>query len=419
MKELTVAMIDSDEIYLEKTATLAERIDFAWSTYKNEQNKKALEFLIYAFDIHDTDDLNEQLIQLMANREQHKATNPQYIPGKAPSQLPFDTRIVIPERIPIVHFPNFSDLSNALRKKELLDVNFDSKKLDILRQTTFLSHEQRAEHRVHIYKGLFYKDAKPFDTTNMYSHGKKGFAAYTLNANGELSVFVHNRMQDGIAHSSMNAGVPIVSAGELVIKNGVLIALSTHSGHYKPSLFNVYRTLEHFVSHGISIKEAKVVTFDNPAYRIEGVSSKGVYYQAYHGTVYETPANNIYSGIDNLLNKNIKSIQQDVKSYENGGNVLYKVKDAFIGSKLTKERLEIAANFETEIIDFKKIILNDKAPNNLDANIEALGKIILKYEEQNENLSRRYFKDPSSGRLAEKMRSFKDNLIGSRSDPHP
>ncbi len=410
MGKLTVATIDSDIIYLENIATLGEKIDFAWSTYKDKQNQKALDFLIYAFDIYDTDDINGQLIQLMADREQHKATNPEYIPGKSPYQLPFDIRTVIPERIFINHFFKRRELSNALRDKELLDVNTESKKLDLRKKTTFLSREQRAEHRVHISNGLFYKDGEKFDTRNMHSHDKKGFAAYTLNANGELSVFVHNRMRDGIAHSSMNAGAPVVAAGELVIEDGVLKALSTHSGHYQPSLFNVYRALEHFYSHGISIEQAKVVTFDNPTHKIKGVLSTGVYYYAYKDFMYETPATHIYSGIYNVLKENVKSIQQDVTSYGNRGSLLYKVKDALIRSKLTKKRLEIASNFENEIENFKTSLLHDGAPKNRDAKIKQLGDIITKYENKNEMLSWRYSKGPSSGRLAGKMQSYKASL---------
>lgn len=141
--------------------------------------------------------------------------------------------------------------------------------------------EDRAEYRVNIYRGKVVKEGNVFSTTKMPSHDKKGFAAYTLNTNGELSTFTHNRMCDQVAHSTMNAGVPVVAAGEIQIENGVLKKISTHSGHYRPTLFNVYRLLEHLSNRGMYISQAKIVTFDNPSQTLPNVQSERVYYDAY------------------------------------------------------------------------------------------------------------------------------------------
>lgn len=119
-----------------------------------------------------------------------------------------------------------------------MDVSNSSKLKNIAYETKFLDKEQRAQHRVNIVHGKFKKDNADFDTSQMIAHGKTGFAAFTLNANGELSVFNHLGMRDKIAHSSMNSGSPVVAAGELKIQNGKLLAINTHSGHYRPSLFN-------------------------------------------------------------------------------------------------------------------------------------------------------------------------------------
>lgn len=86
------------QIYLEASGPLGERIDFAWSVYccETDENlrKKALDFLIYALDITNLEEINTQLIFLMAERERFKSSNPDYIPGKVPQYLPFRVKTI-------------------------------------------------------------------------------------------------------------------------------------------------------------------------------------------------------------------------------------------------------------------------------------------------------------------------------------
>lgn len=65
----------------------------------------------------------------------------------------------------------------------------------------YLDNGKRAEWRVNIRNGFFEQNGEKFDTSSMISKGKKGYAAYTLNANGELSVFSHT--SNKFFHSSM------------------------------------------------------------------------------------------------------------------------------------------------------------------------------------------------------------------------
>lgn len=226
-------------IYIEARGTLASRIDFAWEIYQDDANadiekREALKFLIYAFDISDIINVNAQLIQLMAERKQYKITNPEFIPEKSPSRIPFDPKTVIPKATRRHGETDSPEIKAAIQAKELLDVINDGKDSDWERNTTFLTTEERAARRVNISGGSFKKDGIPFDTSGMHSHGKMGFAAYTLNVNGELSVFTHNQRRDGFAHSSMNAGRPVVAAGEIIIENGVLKLLLPIVGIINP-----------------------------------------------------------------------------------------------------------------------------------------------------------------------------------------
>ncbi|WP_131794221.1 hypothetical protein [Fluoribacter gormanii] len=414
---LSVNDLKNGAIYLDRKGTLAERIDFAWSVYSTEDNfereekKAALKFLIFAFDITDTNKINEQLIQLMAKREQYKAKNPEYIPGKSPT-LPFDPGVVIPQKTAAHGQADVKEIKEAIESKELLDVNNRSKHLDSHKQTKFLTPAERAQKRVHIRDGKFKRNGRDVDTSNMISHGKRGFAAFTLNANGELSIFNHHGMADRVAHSSMNAGAPIVAAGEIEIKGGVLKTITTHSGHYHPSLFNVYRFLEHLSRNNVDISQAKVVTRTDPSRSLHHLQSTPVYFSAYQKPLYETPATQIYEGMNMIFNQNIDSINQQLKSYQKAGikTSLFKLTDKLRGSDLTERRAALSAEFEAEITSFKAGLVNTLSASELKSKIDDLDTLISKYQEKNKELSSDYNKKESGSRLATTINSIKKRV---------
>lgn len=118
---IAIQDVENRLIYQESSGTLAERVDFAWSVYssngladlnKEQLKKDALMFLTYAFDIRDPQDVNGQLITLMAERDKYKADNPEYIPGKSSTRIPFNPATVIPTA-------SSFDLKPTLTKKEL------------------------------------------------------------------------------------------------------------------------------------------------------------------------------------------------------------------------------------------------------------------------------------------------------------
>lgn len=417
---INIQNLRNNKIYSGKTGTLAQRIDFAWSIYSNadvdafksDDREKALKFLIYAFDINDVDEVNGQLIQLMEERNKHKATNPEYIPGKSPTRIPFNPRKVVPIQSHVTGRTGNVEVDEAIEAREILDVDDHSKGLDHSLDTIFLTPEQRAEHRVHIRAGKLQKNGKDFDTSSMISHQKKGYAAYTLNVNGELSVFNHRCMKDRYAHSSMNAGVPVVAAGEIKVEKGVLKSITTHSGHYQPSLFNIYRLLEHLSDNKVDISQAKIMTFSNPSNALGNVQSKAVYYKAYMHNVYETPSNKIYSSMSNIITKNVESISNTVHSYKKGGLIssLFKLKDKLTRTKLTRKRAELADEFEAIVNNFKLGIRPDLTKDGLEEKTKELESIIMKYEDRNNTLSIDYHKRQNSGRFASKLRCFKKQL---------
>jgi hypothetical protein len=409
---LTIADIQSNDIYLESRGTLATRMDYAWSVYLDEihnmtDRKKALQFLIDAFNLSDLDNINAQIIKLMQEREAYKTINPDYIPGKSPKNLPFNPGLIVPQQTPNYGEGHTAEIIEAIKQQELLDVNDDSKYLDKTYATKLLSPEQRAAFRVHIKHGIFVKDNNIFSTDNMISHLKPGYASYTLNSNGEFHLFNHLGMADKMAHSSMNAGAPVVAAGELRILQGQVTMITTHSGHYRPSIFTVYRVLEHLINNGVDISETEVATVFNPD--LKGITV----FQTDNGPLnYKTPAAQIYKQLDKILEENVLSINEQIKSYREGGFVtcIFTLKDKITGSTLTKDRADLAEQFEAEVSAFKKTLASNMTPAELDTKIGDLKKIISKYNDQNQSLSVKANKSETSGRLSISIGLFSERL---------
>ena len=387
-------------IYFEACGTLAQRIDFAWRVYLEVDDYKedALKFLIYAFDLSDTEDMNTQLMVLMSERQQYQHANPDYIPKKHPQYLSLD-----PSNLNLTmvdsHAP--ASIQQAIQSQELLDMKDMHKYIIDPKHTRYLDAEERGYYRVNIRKGLFEQDGQPFSTLSMESHGRLEYAAYTINANGELSIFPHLGGTDGLYHSSMNAGAPVVSAGELKIKDGVLLAITTSSGHYNPSLFNIHRTLDYFASHHVDISKVNVLTYFNPAKSIKNITSRAM------NPRYLTPATQIYKGIKALMSEAITSMATDLKRFnEDPLTTLF----GFFTSQLTHERMILAEAFQTEMHVFNQS-LSDCSPKQLfEIKLPKLTHIINRYQAKNTALSQQYQEKYFGSSLTRTIEDFKQRI---------
>ncbi|GMF48005.1 unnamed protein product [Phytophthora fragariaefolia] len=60
-------------------------------------------------------------------------------------------------------------------------------------------------------------------------------------------------------HSSFVSGAPIFAAGKIIIKNGVIIAIEPHSGHFKPRLENLLSLCSMLANHNVDIDDIAFV----------------------------------------------------------------------------------------------------------------------------------------------------------------
>lgn len=99
-------------------------------------------------------------------------------------------------------------------------------------------------------------DLKMVDTERYHSHGKDGWANLVIDAFGRMFIFTHdqNAQLQEILHSSCIAGAPLMFAGEILIKKGVIYGMTDQSGHYLPGPESLTRALQYFEGQGVSLE---------------------------------------------------------------------------------------------------------------------------------------------------------------------
>lgn len=416
-------------IYLDDGVALAKRIDYAWHIYTSDNDlkkydekkarkikKEALSFLMYALNVGDNDlnTINATLLSLITERQAHTANCPNYIPGKLPSRLPFDPRETPVKRTSVSKKSNNPLIQEAFNTQELLDVKDQDKSRDKTKKTRFFSSEEQAKNRVVISHGLFKQNGVVFSTTSMISHKKPGFAAFTLNALGELIIHNHFGMVDRIAHSSANAGAPVVAAGELKIVNGQLQAITTHSGHYKPSLFNMYRFLEYCEQQGASIRQTSVLTFRDPSTYLKHLKAEKTveYMDIYSRPIYKTSAQDFYVTLRDLVDQNIAFVEKSILSYQSNNllNLFFWIKDFLTSSNFTAQRMSLASEFLHQITGVNKELDDKLTEEELQEKIGRLKTMNDDMLKKNQDLSLKAGKERNNGRFTCQLSLFARQL---------
>jgi hypothetical protein len=272
----------------------ARQLDAEWEIYcdKSRGKNKRLEArnaLIDLLDLHlfkllDSQDvyldeptkLDFLLNDLMSLRQQQKVKgNNDYIPILNSGSYGLLKHASVLKPIPLGQKPDEAKVQQDLDDQRLLDVT-DARKKDDLEHPGLkkLTTAERETYNIQIRQGLFYQSKHLCSTTSCFSHHKMGYASFTLNSNGELSIFEHEGTRSSnLHHSSMNAGAPVLAAGEISIENGNHKSLSSYSGHYQPTLFSVYRFLEYLSSRGVDISETTVLLEQKPNVLTTGLKS--------------------------------------------------------------------------------------------------------------------------------------------------
>ncbi len=403
-------MYSNHEYYKSEMGTLGTRVDLAWDCCTSErasrkEKEAALVFLIFAFDLNPWENpdmrVSDQIALMMIERELYRDYNPDYIPNQAPKildEIDIDPSFRIIDKIEGYLAPDLT-IRKAIRNRHLLDVNALDKTEDKFDPPTYLTAEERAKRRLMIYRGEFYHEGEKFDSSKFIAHDKAGYVAFTVNANGEISFFKHlggelDEHGNVFLHSSMNGGAPVFAAGELKIEDGKLKEINTYSGHYKPSLYNVYHLLSHFQEKKVDLSDVKVLTFHKLPKQVSGHCNKNLDYN-----MYETPAEDILDHMKQVFDANIAALNQ----YKKGD-----LKHNFlrvIGYKLTVKREKLAKQFSSDIdAIFKAGHLKPEEK------IDCIKQMTEAYIEDNNAFGRSYGKEEDTGKLGQVFCLFNDRI---------
>lgn len=403
--------------YLDRHGTKGTRLDRAWGDYQNplltmSERQKALDFMIYTFDIKTVsmadDFLNKVLTALMTERAIVKTKNPDYVPMLRSGNYKWRTKVLPVTNISTVS--SDSKMQTAFNTGNLLDVSADDKINDKAynpctknQHTTYLTPRQRAKYEIDIHHGLFTHRGKPYDSSNLSAHEKTSYVAFTLNANAELSIFEHlggarDDLGQTILHSSMNAGAPVLAAGEMEIRQGKLISINTYSGHYRPSLYSVARFLEYLCDRNVDISQTNVLLQSRPS---KDLKSKQVSLSGDSVAWFQVPARNIVFNIKAIMNKNIASIN----SYTDSTTLFNRLfKRRARATLLTEAKMKLATDFQMEMNYILDHIQTSLSPLQTKYSLDFLDSIITRYSDELAKLTK------TSTRLTNKFTKMREQI---------
>lgn len=269
------------EQYLEPNIILAVRLDLAYQLYvelnkltQNEKDhyidmwKNVECFLLTILNVE-----NVKLIDsLMNERMIYKSADIEYIPNKTPSMC---KHFLAPLRVIKKTTGMWRRLALSamyVDKGKLLTISEEMREEDEDDEIEMLLPSERDKDRVIIANNFFLRrtlDNKfiSVDTKDNISHEASGLASFFITIKGEMLLFNRiDEMDDEkrvFSHSSYNNGGIAFFAGEIKIQNGELLAVGSHSGHYKPQLEKLYHCLKYFQEQGIKIKNTLVYSYEH------------------------------------------------------------------------------------------------------------------------------------------------------------
>ena len=113
-------------------------------------------------------------------------------------------------------------------------------------------------------------DVVRFDTPTYTSHFKTNVrpgadadtspdhANFVLTMDGEFYSTWHVNGRMGRFHSAYTGGKPVYFAGEILIRNGMVVAINNRSGHYMPDIYKLRDVIEMLQMLGVNISEVVV-----------------------------------------------------------------------------------------------------------------------------------------------------------------
>lgn len=110
-----------------------------------------------------------------------------------------------------------------------------------------------SDYKLDVKDGLFYSYGRPFST-------RHSDAIFVVDNKGNIYCDPENKIS--MNHSSFLSGCPVLCAGSMLIKNGVLHRIILNSGHYRPSRIHLYHFLTLLNQKNVDLKKVVVAEFN-------------------------------------------------------------------------------------------------------------------------------------------------------------
>ena len=124
----------------------------------------------------------------------------------------------------------------------------------------------REQFRVYLADGRLKKLTKPDEMTDFSTATYKtnfagpGWCIFVISTEGNLYANNHDDTT-GWFHAAFMGGKPVIAAGELYAKNGILHAMTPKSGHYKPRPTDLIAGLNSLRAQGLDLSQTQVMNF--------------------------------------------------------------------------------------------------------------------------------------------------------------
>lgn len=132
----------------------------------------------------------------------------------------------------------------------------------------YLTKNQRLEFLVTVRNGIMLDGSLERFTTKTAS-AAGGTGHYSDEHIWAMDVYGNIYVRRGDAgrwhHSSFTRGQDVICAGEIGVRDGVLLRLNNGSGHYKPTADALHRACQRLAGDGVSFANAVVETVHPPA----------------------------------------------------------------------------------------------------------------------------------------------------------
>jgi GGDEF domain-containing protein len=132
---------------------------------------------------------------------------------------------------------------------------------DTQRNVVYLNAEERASYQLFVGgDGLLRTaDGRLFDTSRSATHvSGTGFANFVVDNQGRIYAATETQTSRGpLQHSSFVAGGSVFYAGELVVREGRVVAVTDKSGHYAPALRQTETALQWLRQGGVELDRVR------------------------------------------------------------------------------------------------------------------------------------------------------------------